>query len=71
MKRVALFEDEKKSLIIFSFFMPKNLFWKRLFAIKYILKNKIMAIILANTYTIRYSSIDKKFVETGCQVFEI
>lgn len=30
-----------------------------------------MAIILANTYTIGYSSIDKKFVETVCQVFEI
>ena len=30
-----------------------------------------MAIILANTYAIRYTFIDKKFVKTVCQVLEI
>ena len=30
-----------------------------------------MAITLANTYAIRYGFIDKKFMETVCQIFEI
>ena len=30
-----------------------------------------MTIILADTYAIRYSFIDKEFLETVCQVLEI
>lgn len=30
-----------------------------------------MAIILANTYAIRYDFINEKFIEIICQIFEI
>ena len=51
--------------------MPKSLFYKSLFTIKYILRNKIIATILADTCTIRYSFIDEKFAEKVCLVLEI
>lgn len=51
--------------------MPKNFFCKSFFTIQCMLGNKIMAITLANTYTTRYSFIDKKFAKTVWQVLEI
>lgn len=43
--------------------MQKNLFSKSPFTIQYILRNKIMAIILTDTCTTRYDFIDKKFAK--------
>lgn len=50
--------------------MPKNLFYKSLFIIEYILKSKITAIILVNTYTDSYDFIDKEYIEKICRVFK-
>lgn len=46
--------------------MLKNLFYKNLFAIQYILRNKIEAILLVDTYVTRYSFINKRFVKEIC-----
>ena len=51
--------------------MPKDLFCKNSFIIQYTLGNKIIATTLANTCATKYDFIDKKFVKTICQVFEI
>lgn len=51
--------------------MPKDLFWKSLFTIQYILADKIIVIVLANIYTTRYDFIDKKFVKIVCQVLKV
>ena len=51
--------------------MLKDLFYKSPFTIQYILGNKIMATILANTYVTGYGFIDKKFAEIVCQILEI
>lgn len=51
--------------------MLKDLFYKSLFPIQSISGNKIMALTLANTYTTRYSFIDKEFAEKVCQVLKI
>lgn len=51
--------------------MPKHLFCQSLSSIQYTQENKIIAIILANTYVNGYNFIDQKFQETICQVFKI
>lgn len=51
--------------------MSKDLFCESFFKIQCILKNKIMAIILADTCAIKYGFINEKFEETVCQVLEI
>ena len=58
-------------MIIPSFFIPKDLFYKSFFTIQYILETKIMATILANIYTTGYSFIDKDFTESVCQILEM
>ena len=70
-KRVVLFEDKKRSLIISSSFIPKDHFCDNFFTIRCILRNKIMITTLANTYITRYSFINKKYAETFCQVLKI
>lgn len=51
--------------------MLENLFCESLFTIQCILGNKIMIIILVNTYATRFVFIDKKFVEIVYKKFEI
>ena len=51
--------------------MPKDLVCESLFTIQCTLRNKIMAIILANTYATGYGFINEEFAETVCQVLEI
>lgn len=68
-KKVTPSKNSKKSLIISSFFISKNVVDENLCIIQYILENKIVIILLANTYTIRYSFMNKEFVEIVCQVF--
>ena len=70
-KRINSSKNEEKSLILFSSFLLKDLFYKNLFLIYYILGNKIMAIILANTCATRYGFIDENFTKKVCQFLEI
>ena len=65
-KKVTPSKHEKRSLIISSSFISKDLFCESLFIIQYILKNKIMAIILANTYATRYGFINEEFAKIDC-----
>lgn len=67
-KKYLFAKIKKKRLTIFSLFMLKNLFFKSFFTIQYILINKIMAIILVDTYATEYSFINKKFMETVYQI---
>lgn len=46
--------------------MLENLFYESLFTIEYILKNKIEAILLVDTYIIEYGFINKKFAKEVC-----
>lgn len=50
--------------------MPKVLFSENQFDIQYILRNKIIAIALVNTYATRYSFINEKFAKKVCLVLE-
>ena len=68
---MALFKDIKKSLIISSSFTPKNLFCESSFTTYYTLRNKIIAIILADISAIKYGFIDEKFAEKIYHVLEI
>lgn len=70
-KKIAPSKNKEKNLIIFSFFKLINLFCKSFFIIKFILKNKIMAIISANTFITRYDFIDYKFADILCQILEM
>ena len=71
MKKVAFSKGKERSLIIFLFLVPKDLFYESLFIIKYTLENKIMDVILVNTYAIEYYFIDAKCAKTVCLVFKI
>lgn len=51
--------------------MPKNLFGKGFFTIKYTLGNKIKVIILVDIYAIDYDFINKKFAKIICQTLDI
>ena len=51
--------------------MLEDLFYKSSFTIKYILGNKIKAITLVDTYTIRFSFINKKFAKIVYKKLEI
>lgn len=51
--------------------MLDNLFSNSLFTIKCTYKNKIKAILLANTCATRYGFIDKKFIKKVCQILKI
>lgn len=62
---------KKKSLIISLFFISKDLFYENSFRLQYTLGNKIMATLLAHTYTTIYSFINEKFAKIVYQVFEI
>ena len=68
-KKVASSKDKEKSLIISLSFISKNLFYKSLFILQYILGNKIMAIILANIYAIRYDFINEKLAKNSLPNF--
>ncbi len=48
--------------------MPKDLFYENPLLIKYILRNKIIVTLLADTCATGYGFIDEKFVETVYQV---
>lgn len=61
----------KNNIFVLSLFILENLFFESFFIVKYMLKNKINVIILVNTYTTRYSFIDKKFAKIICQTLEI
>lgn len=52
-------KNKKRNLIISSFFIPKDLFCKSPFIVQYTLEKKIMVIILANIYAIRYNFINE------------
>ena len=51
--------------------MPKDLFCMIIFTVQYILRNKINAVILVDTYATRFGFIDKKFIEIISQMLEI
>lgn len=51
--------------------MSKNLFHKNPLTIQYIPDNKIKIIILIDTYTTEFSSIDEKFIEIVYKKLEI
>lgn len=57
--------------MIFLSFILKDLFYKSLYTIQYIIRNKIINRTLVNTYTTRYSFIIKKFIEKVFQVLGI
>lgn len=44
-KRIALFKDESKTVIVFFSFMPNNIFYESYFIIDYVLEKMIMIII--------------------------
>ena len=51
--------------------MPKDILYESFFIIQCTLRNKILAIILANTYATGYVFITEEFAKIVCQVFEI
>lgn len=51
--------------------MSKDLFYKSLFTIQYILADKIEVISLVGTYATKYDFINKKFAKKVYQVLEI
>ncbi len=57
--------------MVFSKFIPEDLFWENLLTIQYTLGNKIKITILVNTCAIGFEFIDKNFAETICKKLEI
>lgn len=67
-----MFLKTKKGAWLFFYLSYQMIFFARVFfIIEYILRNKIVARILVNTCTIRYSFIDEKVTKIVCQVFEM
>lgn len=54
------------SLIFSLSLMLKDLFYKSLFIIKYILENKVIAIILGDICNTKYNCIIEEFTEIIC-----
>lgn len=67
----SFFQNQKKSLFIFLSFISEDLFCENSLIIQYISSKKNKAIILVDTFAIRFAFIDKNFIEFICKKLQI
>ena len=65
------FQRSEKELDYFFIFMPKDLFYKSPYIIQCIQEKNIRATTLVDNSITGYGFIDKKLMETVCQILEI